>query len=78
MNSDTSGYRMGVKRFLQQTFRKKIDLNIPDARNFLERLNLPKISEDHRNMCEQNITKDDLFESFSSMQGMMGLGKNSI
>ena len=56
--------------------KKKFELNVPDARDFLEGLNLPKISEDHRNMCEQNITKDDLFESFSSIQGWKSPGND--
>ena len=64
--------------FYSKLFEKKFDLNNTDARNFLERLNLPKISEDHRNMCEQNITKDDLFESFSSMQGGKSPGNDGL
>ena len=64
--------------FYSKLFEKKFELNIPDARDFLERLNLPKISEDHRNMCEQNITKDDLFESFSSMQGGKSPGNDGF
>ena len=55
-----------LNKFYSNLFEKKIDLNFPEARTFLESLNLPKISEAHRLLCEQDITKEDLFESFSS------------
>ena len=50
-------------------------------RNFLAGLDLPKISDDHRAICEEDITKDEIYESFKSMQGGKspgndGLGKN--
>ena len=47
-------------------------------RNFLAELNLPKISEEHRLLCEEDITKDDIYESFKSMQGGKSPGNDGL
>ena len=48
------------------------------VKNFLAGLDLPKISEEHRLLCEEDITKEDLYESFKSMQGGKSPGNDSL
>ena len=58
-----------IKNFYSKLFEKKFDVDRVKTMDFLARLELPKISDEHRNLCEQDITKDEIFETFKSMQG---------
>ena len=50
-----------IKIFYKKLFTKQ-DLNKSDTQVFLEGLNLPKISESEKLLCETEITLDDLKE----------------
>ena len=50
-----------IKNFYSKLFEKKFDVDRVKTMDFLARLELPKISDEHRNLCEQDITKDEIF-----------------
>jgi hypothetical protein len=47
-----------IKKFYSNLFEKKFDVDREKTIDFLARLDLPKISNEHRNLCEHDITKD--------------------
>ena len=66
-----------IRTFYQKLFSKQ-DLNEPDTHIFLEGLNLPKISDFEKNLCENEITLDDLKESMLSMGDDKSPGNDGI
>ena len=55
-----------IKTFYKDLFSKKV-LPRTDTKHFLESLNLPKISELDKLMCDQELTLGDLKEAMLSM-----------
>ena len=55
-----------IKTFYKDLFSKKV-LPRSDTKQFLESLNLPKISELDKLMCDQELTLGDLKEAMLSM-----------
>ena len=66
-----------IKKFYKKLFTKQ-DLNKSDTQVFLEGLNLPKISESEKLLCETEITLDDLKESMLSMSDDKSPGNDGI
>ena len=66
-----------IKGFYKKLFTKQ-DLNKSDTRIFLEGLNLPKISESEKLLCETEITLEDLKESMLSMSDDKSPGNDGI
>jgi hypothetical protein len=67
-----------IKKFYSNLFEKKFDVDREKTIDFLARLDLPKISNEHRNLCEHDITKDEILESFKSMQGGKSPGNDGL
>ena len=67
-----------IKKFYSKLFEKKFEVDREKTMDFLARLELPKISDEHRNLCEQDITKDEIFETFKSMQGGKSPGNDGL
>ena len=66
-----------IRKFYKGLFSKK-DLNDSDTESFLEGLELPKISESEKNLCDQEITIEDLKESMLSMSEDKSPGNDGI
>ena len=59
---EVKNYKEGldeIKTFYEKLFSKQI-LNETDTQFFLDGLNLPKISDSEKAMCETEITLEDL------------------
>ena len=66
-----------IKDFYKTLFSKK-DLNGTDTQVFLEGLNLPKISDSEKILCENELTLDDLKEAMLSMSDDKSPGNDGI
>jgi hypothetical protein len=67
-----------VGRFYSSLFSKKItnarDINM----NFLSSLDLPTLSEEQKAFCDIEFTKDDLYETLTTMQGGKSPGNDGL
>ena len=70
-----------IKEFYETLFKKREQKIVTEIKSFLSHINIPKLSEDKRKLCEEDLTEKDLCDSLKSMQndkspGNDGLTKN--
>ena len=66
-----------IKIFYKNLFSKKV-LNNSDTHSFLDSLNLPKISDSEKVLCESEIKLGDLKEAVLSMSDDKSPGNDGI
>ena len=49
-----------------------------EIKNFLSHINIPKLSEDKRKLCEEDLTEKDLCDSLKSMQNDKSPGNDGL
>ena len=57
-----------VKDFYEPLFKKREQKATAEMKYFLNIIDVPKLSEDHVKLCEEDLTKNDLYKSLRSMQ----------
>ena len=67
-----------IHRFYSDLFSKKVSNSKEVNMSFLESLDLPKLSEEQKDFCEIEFTKDDLFETLTTMQGGKSPGNDGL
>ena len=56
------------KRFLWRFFKKREEKATVEIKDFLNVIDVPKLSEDQVKLCEEDLTEKDLYKSLRSMQ----------
>ena len=67
-----------IKDFYSELFTKKINVNEEHTRSFLNGLNLPKLTDEQRELCEIDFSLDDLHQSFKEMDGGKTPGNDGL
>ena len=49
-----------------------------EIKSFLSHINIPKLSEDKRKLCEEDLIEKDLCNSLKSMQNDKSPGKDGL
>ena len=64
--------------FYSSLFSRKIDKTMSDCQIFLDSLQIPVISDQHKQACEKDIAVEDLWNSLSSMSGGKSPGNDGL
>ena len=67
-----------LHEFYSSLFSRKINKSKVDCLSFLNSLNIPKISEKHKDDCEKELSVDDLKKSLFSMSGGKSPGNDGL
>ena len=67
-----------LKKSVNAVFDRKIDKSSTDCNNFLDTLNLPIISDEHKKHCDADISADDLKKSLFSMSNNKTPGNDGL
>ena len=76
--TDTKDILHKIHSFYSNLFDRKIAKSNADCINFLDTLNLPLISDDHKKHCDADISVDDLKESLFSMSNNKTPGNDGL
>ena len=71
-------YFKSCKRFVGNTFRKSKQKITVEIKDFLNTTDVPKLSEDQLELCEEDLTERDLRKSLRSMQNDKSPGSNGL
>ena len=64
--------------FYSDVYKKKIDFETNKADNFMQNVNIPKISEDRKNELDNDLTIDELTKSLHAMSNDSSPGSDGI
>ena len=67
-----------VKDFYEELFKKRYQKTAAEIKDFLNVIDVPKLSEDQVKLCEEDLTKKDLYKSLRSMQNDKSSGKDGL
>ena len=67
-----------IQRFYSKLFSKKISNSNDVNMSFLRSLDLPKLSVEQKAFCEIEFTRDDLYETLTTMQGGKSPGNDGL
>ena len=57
-----------IKDFYEALFKKREQKTTAEIKDFLNVIDVPKLSEDQVKLCEEDLTEKDLYNSLKSMQ----------
>ena len=67
-----------IKEFYETLFKKREQKTVTEIKSFLSHINIPKLSEDKRKLCEEDLTEKDLCDSLKSMQNDKSPGNDGL
>ena len=67
-----------MKDFYEALFKKREQKTTAEIKDFLNVIDVPKLSEDQVKLCEEDLTKKDLYKSLRSMQNDKSSGKDGL
>ena len=67
-----------LEKFYENLFQKTIAKSILDIEMFLSDIHLPTISDDNYNICEAEITEDNLLVALKSIPNNKTLGNDGL
>ena len=67
-----------IKDFCEAPFKKREQQNTTEIKDFLNVINVPKLSEDQAKLCEEDLTGKDLYNSLRSMQNDKSPGNDGL
>ena len=67
-----------IKDFYEALFKKPEHKTTAEIRDFLNVIDVPKSSEDQVKLCEEDLTKKDLYKSLRSMQNNKSPGNDGL
>ena len=67
-----------IKEFYETLFKKREQKTVTEIKSFLSHINIPKLSEDKRKLCEEDLTEKDLCNSLKSMQNDKSPGNDVL
>ena len=67
-----------IKEFYEILFKKRKQKTVAEIKSSLCHINIPKLPEDKRKLCEEDLTKKDLCNSLKSMQNDKSPGKDGL
>ena len=67
-----------IKDFYEGLFKKRYQKTTAEIKDFLNVIDVPKLSEDQVKLCEEDLIKKDLYKSLRSMQIYKSPGKDGL
>ena len=67
-----------IKEFYEALFKKGEQKTMTVIKSFLSHINIPKLCEDKANLCEEDVTEKDLYNSLKSMQNDKSPGNDRL
>ena len=67
-----------IKVFHDALFKKRQQKTMIEIKDFLNVIDVPKLSEDQVNLCEKDLTEKDLYKSLRSMQNEKSPGNDGL
>ena len=71
-------YFRSYERFYEALFRKGWQKTTAKIKNFLNAVDVPKLSDDQAKLYEEDLTKKDLYKSLRSMQNDKSPGNDGL
>ena len=71
-------YFKSCKRFLWSTFQKREQKTTAQIKDFLNAINVPKLSEDQVKLCGEDLIEKDLYKSLRSIQNDKSPGQETM
>ena len=73
-----SEINLTLKSFYENLFKKNIKKSVSEINNFLDKIDLPTISDEHYANCETEITEENLFVALKSMPRNKSPGNDGL
>ena len=67
-----------MKDFYEALFKKCEQKTTVEIKDFLNAIDVPKLSEDQVKLCEEDLTEKDIYKSLRSMQNDKSLGNDGL
>ena len=67
-----------IKDFYEELFKKREQKTTAKIKDFLNVIDVPKLSEDQVKLCEEDLTEKDLYKSLRSMQNDKSPGNDGL
>ena len=67
-----------IKDFYEELFKKREQKTTAKIKDFLNFIDVPKLSEDQVKLCKEDVTKKDLYKSLRSMQNHKSPGNDTL
>ena len=67
-----------IKDFHEVLFKKREQKTTAEIKDFLNVIDVPKLSEDQVKFCEEDLTKKDLYKCLRSMQNEKSPGNEGL
>ena len=67
-----------IKDFYEALFKKREQKTTTEIKDFLNVIDVPKLSEDQTKLCEEDLTEKDLYNSLRSMQNDKSPGNDAL
>ena len=67
-----------IKDFYEALFKKREQKTTAEIKDFLNVIDVPKLSEDQVKLCEEDLTEKDLYKSLRSMQNDKSPGNDGL
>ena len=64
--------------FYANLFKEKLKTNIESLNNFLSALSIPSLSDTQKQICEEELTEKDIYESMISFDNNKSPGNNGL
>ena len=76
--TDLTKINTAIFDFYANLFKEKLKTNIESLNNFLNDLSIPSLSETQKQICEEELTEKDIYESMISFDNNKSPGNDGL